>query len=226
MQNLKTEGIILKVIDFGEYDQIMTVFTRERGIIKLIFKKKKPSQENPMVKISPLVRAEFIYSETKGGIWKCREISTFNHYLKLRENYAWLESAARLINCILISQEEQKPAPKLYQLLTLYLEKIPLTSNLHSLEISFMALILKHEGLINVDLHCSLCQKPLHSLHISRGDHFCSIHAPLDAFVLDDAETLAWLQIIASQTFTELQSVTIPSSLPPKIENLFKSLIH
>lgn len=223
---LRTEGVILKVIDFRDYDQIMTVFTPDRGIIKLIFKKRKPAQGTPFHKISPIARGEFIYTETKGDIWKCSEISLSNQYLKLRENYAWLETAGRLINWILSSQVEQKPAPRLYRLLVTYLEKIPLSTNLRSLEISFVIHLLKHEGLINLDLHCSLCQKPLRSLHMARGDHFCDIHAPLDALAFNEDETLAWMQIAACQTFSELQTISIPESLPPKVEILFRTLIQ
>lgn len=226
MQILRTEGIILKVIDFRDYDQIMTVFTQERGIVKWILKKGKPVQGKPQGKISPLTCAEFIYTETKGDIWKCREISALNHYLKLRENYGWLETAGRLIQRILESQAEQKPAPRLYKLLNAYLEKIPLTMSLPALEISFILYLLKHEGLINLDLHCSVCQKPLQSLHMVRGDHFCNIHAPLDAFVFDEEETLAWMQLAACQTFSELQTIAIPESLSLKAEQLLKNLMH
>lgn len=226
MQILRTEGVILKVIDFRDYDQIMTVFTLERGIVKWIYKNKKPPAGIALTKISPLSRAEFVYTETKGDIWKCREISIFNHYLKLRENYASLETAARFINWISISQVEQKPAPKLYRLLVTYLEKIPLSSNPRTLEISFLIHLLQHEGLIHFDLHCSLCQKPLRSLHIARGDHFCPIHAPLDALVFNEEETLAWMQIAACKTFKELQMISVPESLPQKAEILFKSLIQ
>lgn len=226
MQILHTEGVILKVIDFRDYDQIMTVFTPERGIVKWIFKKGKPAQGKPHNKISALARGEFVYSESKGEIWKCREISIFNHYLKLRENYAWLQAAGNLIQWILISQVEQKPAPKLYRLLISYLEKIPLTTNLPSLQMSFIIHLLKHEGLINFDLHCSLCQKPLRSLNIAHGNHFCNIHAPVDSLIFNEDETLAWMQTAACKTFSELQAVSMPDNFLQKAETLFKILMQ
>ena len=205
MQILQTEGVVLKTIDFRDYDQIMTVFTPERGIVKLIFKKRKPAPGLPSVKIAPLVRAEFVYTETKGDIWKCREISLLNQYLKLRENYGWLETAGHMVQWILTSQVEHKPAPKLYQLMITYLEKIPLTDNLKALEISFIFHLLKQEGLINLDLYCSICQKPLRSLYMAQGDHFCSVHAPLEAVAFNEEETLAWMQVAASTTFSRLK---------------------
>jgi DNA repair protein RecO (recombination protein O) len=226
MQVLHSEGVILKVIDFHDYDQIMTVFTPERGIVKWIYKKGRPTSAKPQTKISPLVRAEFLYTESKGDIWKCREISIINNYFKLREDYAWLETAGQLIQWILSSQCEHKPAPKLYRLLIAYLEKIPFATNRYALEISFLVYLLKHEGLINFDLYCSLCQRPLQSLYMARGDHFCSVHAPLDALFFDEDETLAWMQIAACQSFSELNKLTIPETLSTKACHLFQNLIN
>ncbi|QLH36545.1 MAG: DNA repair protein RecO [Parachlamydiaceae bacterium] len=221
MQILQTEGVILKVLDFRDYDQIITVFTSERGIVKWIYKRKSSSQS----KLSPLVRAEFTYSESRGEIWKCREINILNQYLKLRENFSWLETAGRLIQSILLSQVEQKPAPNLYRLFLTYLEKIPLSTNLAALEISFIILLLKHEGLVNFDLHCTICQRPLQSLYIYQGNHFCPHHAPVRSLEFNHEETLAWMQIAAAKTFSELQSIFVPQNLREKAENLFKIFI-
>lgn len=226
MKVLHTEGIVLKAIDFRDYDQIITVLTPERGIVKWIFKKRKPSPEKSIMKIEPLSRGEFTYTETKGEIWKCREISISNHYLKLRQNYAWLESAGRFINWILRSQVEHKPALKLYPLLATYLEKIPIIKNLPSLEISFLIQLLRNEGLITFDLHCSTCHINLSALHIADVGHFCAVHAPLGAVVFNDEETLAWMQIAACKTFSELTKVSVPSSLTLKTNPLFQILIQ
>ncbi len=226
MKIFKIEGIILKVIDFRDYDQIMTVLTPEKGIVKWIFKKRPSARGGSLVKISPLTKAEFVYTETKGDIWKCREISILNHHFKLRENYAWLETAGRLINWILASQTEQKSSEHLYCLLSAFLEKIPIMTDLRSLEINYIIHLLRHEGLINIDLHCTVCQKPLRNLYMSQGDHFCELHAPLGALSFDEEETLAWMQIAACLTFSELKSIFIPKNLLQKVEVLFKNLIH
>lgn len=225
MKPFLTEGIVLKVIDFRDFDQIMTVFTPEIGVVKWILKKRQPASGKSLVKISPLTRAEFIYKETKGDIWKCQEISILNPYLKLRENYAWLETAGRLINRIIASQVEQKPSSFLYRLLCAYLEKIPLMNDLRSLEISFIIHLLRHEGLIHFDLQCSLCQQPLQSLNIGQGGHFCHLHAPVDALSFNEEETLAWMQVAACRTFSELKNTSIPEQLQQKADTLFKTLV-
>lgn len=216
----RTEGIILKVIDFRDYDQIMTVFTPDRGIIKLLMKKKK-LDSNSSVKLSPLTRAEFVFTPNQGEIWKCKETAILNYYLKLREQYAWLETSGRFIKSIFLTQIEHKPAPLIYKLLLVYLEKIPHMPNMESLEISFMLKILKHEGFINTDLHCSTCRIPLTKLSITRGDHYCSIHAPKGSIPFNEEETLSFMQLAACQTFSELKAIPISEHLNSKTQHLF-----
>lgn len=224
MQILCTEAIVLKVIDFREFDQIITAFSLERGIVKWIYKKRS-SKKKPLTKISPLMKGEFIYLETKGEIWKCREFSLLNYSCKLRDNYDWLLTAGKLIHWILASQALQKPASRLYRLLSVYLEKIPFIPFMKTVELSFLIKLLQHEGLLNPHLHCLICQKPLQSLHIMQGEHYCRSHAPPEALIFQEDETLAWLQIAACQTFSELQKIPIPETLPAKAEALLQVLL-
>jgi DNA repair protein RecO (recombination protein O) len=221
-----TEGIILKVIDFRDYDQIMTVFTPEMGIVKWIIKKRKPATGKTLQKLSPITRAEFIYTYTKSDLWKCKEVIILDTYVKLREKYAWIETAGKLIHAVLISQTNHKPAPRLYQLLNYTLEKIPLVANPKLLEISFMLKILKNEGLMNTELTCSHCSKELQALHIAENEYFCGAHAPLGALELDYNEILAYLQLAACQTLSELQAIEMPESLPKKVEILFSAALE
>jgi DNA repair protein RecO (recombination protein O) len=226
MQISHTQGLIFKVIDFREYDQIMTVFTPDKGIVKWIFKIRKPSKTSPRVKISPLMQGEFTYSETKGEIWKCRELIIYNYYLKLRGDYSLLESAGRMINTVIDSQPLHKPAPKLYKQLITYLEKIPFTTNLPALELSFILKILKNEGVANTHLQCSVCQNLLQSLYIWQGEHFCAMHAPAGALLFNEDETLAWMQLAACSSFSQLNTIYIPEHLPHKAHQLFKMLVQ
>lgn len=225
MQILQTTGLILKVIDFGDYDQIMTVLTPDRGLVKWIYKKKNPRSNQTNPKISPLTHAEFTYTETKGEIWKCRELCITHYNLKLRENYSWLEMAAQFIQWVLEILPSHKPAHKLYIQLMTYLEKIPLISNLKALELSFLMQILRNEGLLNLDLQCSFCYHSIECLSIFHGEHFCAQHAPKDSLHFNTSETLAWLQIAASQTFSQLQSIDVPPTLPVKAQILLKTVL-
>lgn len=224
--SLRTEGIILKVIDFRDYDQILTLFTYDLGVIKLLIKKKTQGDALSPSKLSPFTRAEFVFWPNQGEIWRCKEMTILNYNFKLREKFEWLETAGRLINNTIISQMDHKPAPLIYQLLVSYVEKIPLIKNLRSLETSYMLKILKHEGLININLHCCICQKPLKGLSIARNDHYCSIHAPIHSIFFNEEETLTYMQLTACQSFSELEKIQTSEEFRLKIAHLFEETIR
>jgi len=158
----KTAGIVLKVIDFREYDQIMTVLT---------------------------------------------------------------QCAGRFIQWILHSQPLHRPQTKIYDQFLVYLEKILAFEHLEALEVSFLTLILRNEGLLNEERCCSVCQNLIPTLHIHQGEHFCAQHAPYSSLIFNEEETFTWYEILQSRTFSDLFDMEIPKNLLPKVETLFKSLL-
>lgn len=221
----KTEGIVLKVIDFKEYDQIMTVLTKERGLVKWIFKKRTSSKAKNQTKIPPLLQAEFQYIETKNELWKCQDYDPSNFFFKLRDSYQKLQCAGRLIQWILQSQPLHRPNTKMYYQFLVYLEKILVVDHLEALEMSFLTLILRNEGLLNDERCCSVCQNLIQTLHIHQGEHYCAQHAPNPCLIFNEEETFTWYEILQSRTFSHLFGMEIPKNLFPKVETLFQSLI-
>lgn len=145
----RSEGIVLQTLKYQDYDQIATVFTIEDGLLKFFIKGAYRAQSGKST--SPLTRAEFVYFQGKSSLYSCKEVSLLNTYLNLRNNFAHLETGIDLIKAVLESQMENKPAPELYKLLIMYLEKIPFIPDPWVLSASFHLKILKHEGLLSFD---------------------------------------------------------------------------
>lgn len=186
-----TEGIILHTLKFLDHDSIMTVFTRDFGLIKFFVK--KGLKNHP---ISPLTQAELIFSQGKSNLFKCKEISVLNFHLKLRNNQETLQAAYNLILAIKNSQLEQQPAPLLYELLACYLQALPLFPNPCILAVSFQLKLLRHEGLLNIS-------------------SFCSNHP-----TLSEEETRCFKQLALSRSLQELRSLTISPNLNEKLKSL------
>lgn len=143
----QTEGIILQGLPFQEYDRILTLFSREEGLIKLILKGKNKKQiESP-----PLTQAEFVYLKGSSDLFKCREFSPLNSFQKIRLNLQSLQAACEMMQAILESQLLHHPAPLLYQLLIWSLHKIPMVLDPFFLLESFRLKLLQHEGLLNAN---------------------------------------------------------------------------
>lgn len=146
-ESRSSEGIILHTVPYRNYDQIMTVFTEDRGVIKL-FCKKGASQSR---RYTPLTKVEFAYRERVSELWSCEELSLLDSYLSLRNRFAHLEAGCRLIQAVYKSQGIGKEAPLLYRLLLYYLDKIPEPEDPFVLVASFKLKLLVHEGLFNLD---------------------------------------------------------------------------
>ena len=88
MKSYRTEGVILHAsLNFRDYDQILTVFTPDEGIVKFIVKRSLTA--NGSIN-SPLTRVEFVYSKGKSDLLLCREISLLKMHLELRKKIEWL----------------------------------------------------------------------------------------------------------------------------------------
>ena len=132
MQNHRAEGIILHALDFRETDQILTVFTKERGIIKLFYRGGNSQRKRKGAVTSPLTQAEFVYRTGNSELYKCQEISICNLHHMLRGNLDQLECACQMLHAIKISQFPNQPAPMLYELLIKY---ISFLTEVHSPEV-------------------------------------------------------------------------------------------
>lgn len=142
----RTEGVILQSLDFQDYHQILTVFTRDEGLVKLITKRSYGKRQGTFT--TPLTQAEFIYKAGNAEIFKCQEVSIIHQHLGLRQNLVTLEAACEILKAILLTQLLHATAPQLYALLVLYLTRMPLFEDPHAITASFRLKLLKHEGLL------------------------------------------------------------------------------
>ncbi len=152
MQIQRAEGVILQSLNFQDYDQILTVFTREEGLIKLIVKRARHAKSGRGGFTAPFTQAEFIYKEGRGEIFTCSEVSVIHQHLGLRRSLSVLEAACDIIKALLLVQPIQAAAPQLYDLLILYLTHIPRLRDPYALAASFRLKLLKHEGLLGNEI--------------------------------------------------------------------------
>lgn len=145
------EGVILRSMSYRDYDQILTLFTPDQGILKFIYKGNKRKRA-ARGSLNPLTRVEITYKEGRGDLYPCEEIILVDSYLSLRKQLASLEAACDLLAAVSFSQWVGKTAPPIYHLLTFYLAKMPLVQDPWVLAASFRLKILKYEGVLDPNL--------------------------------------------------------------------------
>jgi len=225
MQIRRAEGIILKTLNFRDYDQILTVFSGDEGVIKLVIKGARRQSRKQNAVPSILARGEFLYSIGKSDLLKCQEWTLLEHNLRLRQNLSHIEAACEMAQAIQQSQLPHKPAPTLYQLMMWYLQKLPQLSDSESLAASFRLKILRHDGLYALPPTCVTCQSPLKAHHQSRGDSFCPQHAPSNTLAFTEYETEVMIILAHCRSFAELESVRISPILKKKLNQLFEETL-
>ena len=151
MENLcRSEGIVLQTMDFQDYDQILTVYSLEEGLIKLIQKQAR-RQNHKKGSATALTHAEFVYAKGSSELFRCQEISLLNAYLSLRASLHVMRASCEIVDAVKQSQMLHQPSPILYQLLLLYLEKLPSMKNPYALSASFLLKVLRHEGICDLE---------------------------------------------------------------------------
>lgn len=221
----KNEGVILHAIKYGEYDQILTVFTREEGLIKMIFKGALSKKRAHGASTAPFTQAEFIYEKRQSSLFVCRESTSLNDNLHLRKSLACLDAAYLLAKILLTSQAEQKSSPLLYDLFIRYLARIPLSLSPAALVASFQLKFLRHEGLFGLTPHCSLCKAELKDHFIARGESYCEGDRPEEALKLTPFEAETLFILAFSRSYDLIEQSSLDGNLKAKIEWLFQAQI-
>lgn len=220
----RTEGIILKAFNFQDFDKILTVFSPEMGLIKLVVKKANSKKMTGHMTM-PLTRAEFVFTKGNSELLKCQEISLVNAHLPLRDDLDSLEAACEILQVILDSQAANTPSPDLYALSAYYLNKIGTASNPHLLTSSFRLKVLRHDGLLGLGDVCAGCMAPLKTSFVSAGQCYCVAHAPHHAIKLDEEELTIATILAYCQTLSQIQDIELTPELREKIKKLFLELI-
>lgn len=218
----KTEGIILRSIPFKDYDQIITVYTPDCGLLSAIVKAARSRRLALSSAISPLNRVDLVLKSGRQDLHTCREIAVLDHHLSLRENSERLRGACDLAQAIRTSQLPEKPSPELYHLLQKMIARISESPSISSLVASFRLKIARHDGLLHLSPRCSTCQAELEDPHFFKGEPFCRAHCPTGGmrFAKEGFESLK--RLAEPRRFQEIESVPVPQELAINVKSLFE----
>lgn len=219
MQEIKSEGVILHALNFGDYDQILTLFTADYGLIKLMVKRALAKKGGQGALTTPLTRVEFIMAKGRSDLFLCRELSLVNQHLQLRNSWESLSAAGDMVQALQATQLQLKPAPLIYALFTCYLDNLPSSSAPDALAASFRLKILRHEGLFGPTPACCHCNVALVEQSIATGQSYCREHAPAEAVHFSGAESETLILLTYGRSFAVLTAS--PLSLKEKVRIIF-----
>ena len=221
MALLSCQAVVLSSFNYRDYDRIVTLYTSEYGLIKLIVHGANRPKSNRLIFCQPFTLLELTFFKKQGDIHQFREGKILNPNLNLRDSFEALEAASQLLDVTSKSQMPEEPSSQLFLLLTTYLKKVPEFKNPYILSSSYVLKTLLLQGLWTLQTTCSGCQKKLDDFYFSIRGYCCKNCTPSQSIKLcmDDMETLTAL--VQQRSFKELEKVELGKSLREKIEKIF-----
>lgn len=114
-----TVAIVLRRIDYGDYDLIVTLFTENRGKTSAIAKSAKKSVKRFPGVLESFSRINAVLSRGKGkGMPVLKEASLEEPYFKIREDILKTAYASYWSELITLWMADDAPQPELYRLMT------------------------------------------------------------------------------------------------------------
>ncbi|MBA2516376.1 MAG: DNA repair protein RecO [Solirubrobacterales bacterium] len=114
---MKTEGIVMRSIRYGEADRILHIFTPHSGRLSAIAKGVRKSRSRFGGRLEPFFRLDLVLYQGRSDLLTVTSASTLTGHPRLREHHASLDIAARACDAVDRVFDAGDPHPGVYHLL-------------------------------------------------------------------------------------------------------------
>jgi DNA repair protein RecO (recombination protein O) len=167
-----TTAIVLRRREYGDFDLIVTVLTRDHGKRTLIAKSAKKSTKRFPGVLEPFNDLQIVFRESpRKGMAVLEEASLIQTLGNVRSDFTKTAYASYWVECVALWMEEGLVRPDMYHLLGFVLRELDdrhMASDL--LSVLFQMRFIGQEGLRPILEHCACCQTDID--HLSQHD-FC-----------------------------------------------------
>jgi DNA repair protein RecO (recombination protein O) len=115
--SLKTEGIVLRSLRYGEADRILHLYTPDRGRVSAIAKGVRRARSRFGGRLEPFFRLQLVLYEGRSDMLNVTSAETVAAYPRLREHAGALDGAARACEAVARVFDEGDPHAGVYHLL-------------------------------------------------------------------------------------------------------------
>ena len=147
MKNFKTECIILKYRNIFEKDRLLTVFSRDNGIIRILAKGANSSKFRFGSRIEPLSHVTLNLGKGK-SFYYCQQVDLLNPFSDIRSNYNSMSLAFYCCDLILHSTVQGQGNSTLFDVLLSTFSMMASDSDLVEIKQYFCINFLKSEGVL------------------------------------------------------------------------------
>src|SRR3954447_22576516 len=116
-RTLKTEGIVLRSIRFGEADRILHLYTLDRGRVSAIAKGVRRTRSRFGGRLEPFFRLRLLLHEGRSDLLTVTGAETVEAHPRLREDAGALDAAARACDAVARLFDDGDPHAPVFHLL-------------------------------------------------------------------------------------------------------------
>jgi DNA repair protein RecO (recombination protein O) len=165
----KTPAVVLRTLDYGESDRIVTLYTADFGKIKGIAKGARRSRKRFANTLEPFTLSTFLFSSRGDAQLSFLESAdVIDHYPAIRADLEKTLLASYLVDLTDQFTLEGKASSNLFELIRDFLKLIDEAQASDGLMRFFEMRLLKHSGYEPVLDRCTVCHKPLDELSVCR----------------------------------------------------------
>jgi DNA repair protein RecO (recombination protein O) len=186
---IKTEGVVLRSMRYGEADRILHVYTRDRGRIGAIAKGVRRARSRFGGRLEPFGHVAFVLHEGRSDLMTVTGADTIRTHARLHTDAAAIDSASRACDAVGRLFETTEPHPAVFNLLLnelALLDDDPAVAT-HANQLAFRLKLLLAAGFAPHLAECASCgdREHLTSFSGAAGGVVCA-SCEAGAFGLDE----------------------------------------
>ncbi len=180
MKHQRTEGIILRVSDYGESDKLVTFFSPDIGKATGIAKGAKRSKKRFSNKLELFSQLRLMYNQgRRSRLLFLSEADLLNSFLSLRQHYTRYVVAVQLCELVLRFTQEYDSDPQIFLLLHWALNSLDQAKAPLQISALFQLKLLSITGYQPEFEKCYICQVKIQprkqfTLHSANGALICN----------------------------------------------------
>ncbi len=172
MKNIKTQGIIIRAMNYADYDQILTVLTREYGKIKVFARgvRRSKSKIRGGSQVFSFVQLELYKGK---NFYRMIQTNSVKSFLEIRESYDKMLAASEWAEVLDKLIQEEEFDEDLFKLALSGFTYIAHQDTEKILRV-FEAKLLNHMGVLAKETTCNICGSDDHIHFSPTGELLCN----------------------------------------------------
>ena len=225
---VRAEGIVIKTVDYGEGNKIITLFTEKQGKVPLMARgaKKTKSRLSSVSQVFSYGEYTFHLNQGMGTLTQGETIQSFS---KLQQDIVKTAYAAYLLELTDKLTEAMEPVPFLYHQLLSAIRQMNDEKDNEIITRIFELKALQVSGYSPTIKSCVICGSPekIHRFSIRHGGVLCDLHMEEKEKTLPLQEgTLKLLRLFEQMDLRRLGNTKVKSSTKSQLQYIMRSFIE